>query len=445
MNILLIDDEADITEIIALLLGARFTAEFVNAQNGKDAVKILNSSTTKFDMIFSDFNMPNGNGRYVFEELRKKDGDTPFILLTSDNLDDHPEFKQQANTYYLQKPFDEDSLCSVVDNIFKNQQKTDRTYVPISLNTLLKIHKISVPLYLKINESKHLKIINEGNLFDENEFQKYKQKNLNYLYVPKEDFNNLIIEFKTRALSEMFYKTYKSESTEEFALSASINELIASTVNTFGFSEQTVALAKENIKFVKAIVDRKPDLKELLRWTENHTEYKYELIHSMLICFVTSAITQKFTFKDPRAGELIALAAFFHDTSLDSYQIENETKFREALRQGLSINKVDINLIKQHPQKSSEMLAHWKMCPKEVLSIIENHCERPDGKGFPHGIKANEFDELSACFIFSEDLVNFFLASRNKNRIQEFFIKNAQLYSAAPFKYFLDITKILGL
>ena len=93
----------------------------------------------------------------------------------------------------------------------------------------------------------------------------------------KDDFQKLVIEYKTKTLSELFFTTYKSESHEEFAVSASISEIIASTINAFGFSEKSVEATKENIRFVKAIVDRKPDLQEILRWLENNGEFKYEL------------------------------------------------------------------------------------------------------------------------------------------------------------------------
>jgi response regulator RpfG family c-di-GMP phosphodiesterase len=445
LAILLIDDELDITEILALLLSGRYTADFVSAHNGKDAVKILNEAQTHFDLIFCDFNMPNGNGKFVLEELRKKNQSTSFVLLTSDNLEEHPEFINKEHTFYLQKPFDEDGLCAMVETIIKPEttSDSDKSYLSISLSTLLKIQKIAVPLYVKINESKYLKIINEGILFNDSEYEKYKQKNLNSLHVLKDDFSRLVIEYKTKTLSDMFFNTYKSEGQEEFTISASINEIINSSIHAFGFTEQAVEVTKENIKFVKAIVDRKFVLHDLLRWLENNGDYKYELTHSLLICYITSAIAQKFTFVNTRATELIALAAFFHDISLESYQIENEPKFREALKQGLPINKDNVDLIRKHPAKSAEMLAQWNMCPKEVLTIIENHCERPDGKGFPNGILAHQFDELTACFIFCEDLANYFLASRNKNRILEFISNNSQIYSEAPFKNFLEVIREL--
>jgi response regulator RpfG family c-di-GMP phosphodiesterase len=442
LNVLVADDETDITEIIGLLIGALYTAEFSYAYSGKSAVALIAEAKEKFDLVVCDFNMPNGNGKLVSDYIQQNQLDIPFILITSDLWDEHPVFKNRPKTYYLQKPFEEDTLNSAVAKALEALTLGENSYIGISLNTLLKIQKITTPLYLKLNESKYVKVINEGNIFDETEYQKYKQKNVLRLYVVKDYFNELVEDFRKKILTELFFKTYKSAEVEEFQISASVNEIISSTVASFGFNEQTVTLARENIKFVNAIVDKISNLQGLLRWLEGN-DYKYELTHSLLICFLATAIAQKFKFQNPHACENIALAAFFHDVSLEAYQIENEPRFREALRQGIHINKSDVDLIRQHPKKSAELLAEWHMCPPEVLTIIENHCERPDGQGFPRGLVAKEFDEMSACFVFCEDLVNFFLASRSKSRINEFIAKNGQLYSAVPFKNFLDLVKEL--
>jgi response regulator RpfG family c-di-GMP phosphodiesterase len=442
LNILVVDDEPEITEIIGLLVGSRYNADFSYAHTGKSAIASIAENRTNFDLIICDFNMPNGNGKMVFDYLNQNKISWPFILLTSDCWEEHPEFNNKPNTYYVQKPFDEDNLISVVTKSLESQITKESAFIGISLATLLKIQKVTAPLYIKINESKYVKVINEGSIFNEDEYNKYKQKQISSLFVSKVQFDDLILDFKNQVLGNLFFSTYKSESRDEFQITASVNEIINSSIISFGFSDEAVSLAKENIKFVKAIVTQSSDLQNLLRWI-NSNDYKYELTHSMLICFLATAIAQKFKFQNPHACENIALAAFFHDISLDAYQIENEPKFKEALRQGLHINKVDVDIIRQHPKKSIEMLGNWSLCPKDVLSIIENHCERPDGRGFPKGAKASELDEMSACFLFCEDLINFFLASRSKARVEEFLTKNAELYSTPPFNAFTQIVRDL--
>jgi HD-GYP domain-containing protein (c-di-GMP phosphodiesterase class II) len=426
LNILIIDDEPEISEIIGLILSTEYILECTHAESGNAGIKFISESPQKYDLVICDFKMPNGNGKAVFTYIS-----------------DH----NNGNTGYLEKPFSENSLFSVVSKVLtetttSDTDQTTANYIPVTINTLLKIHKINCPLYLILNDNKYVKLFNENSIFDKAAHDKYKQKNVNCLYVLKNQFNNLIMDFKQNVLSDLLFSTYKPEANEPFELSASTQEIINSSIRSFGFSQQSVEMTQANIKLVKTIVDKTPPLQTVLRWLEN-SDFKHELIHSLLLTYFIGAIAQNYKFKSPYSVEFLTIAAFFHDIALEAYQIENEPKFKEAIRHNILINKTDIDLIKKHPQKSVEILSKWKLCPKEVLQIIENHCERPDGKGFNNGLNANELDELSACFIFSEDIVTQFLNLKNKTSLLNYLEKNMQYYSTAYFKDFFKITKDL--
>jgi HD-GYP domain-containing protein (c-di-GMP phosphodiesterase class II) len=59
----------------------------------------------------------------------------------------------------------------------------------------------------------------------------------------------------------------------------------------------------------------------------------------------------------------------------------------------------------------SKLLSQKKdIIPSETITIIEQHHELPDGKGFPLGIELGRFNQLSSIFIvcqkFTEELFN---------------------------------------
>ena len=45
------------------------------------------------------------------------------------------------------------------------------------------------------------------------------------------------------------------------------------------------------------------------------------------------------------------------------------------------------------------------LIPPEIITIIEQHHELPDGKGFPLGITGGRFNSLSCIFIVSQQFV----------------------------------------
>ncbi len=94
IRVLFVEDDVSVRESMSTLLAFYFL-ELVSAVDGVDALKKIDSSTNKFDLIISDINMPNMDGI----EMAKK------VLL--DNPDMHIIFISAYNdAQYLQKAID---------------------------------------------------------------------------------------------------------------------------------------------------------------------------------------------------------------------------------------------------------------------------------------------------------------------------------------------------
>ncbi|HEU4716956.1 MAG TPA: response regulator transcription factor [Bacteroidia bacterium] len=81
MNILLVDDDAMITELLSMKLGEKgYNVEQVS--NGWDALKEL--STQKYDLLITDLMMPDISGLTVISLLKNYVfGKIPVIIITS--------------------------------------------------------------------------------------------------------------------------------------------------------------------------------------------------------------------------------------------------------------------------------------------------------------------------------------------------------------------------
>lgn len=116
-NILTVDDSASIrlTTRIALT-NAGYSV--VEAVDGADGIAKLSSS--QFDLIVTDLNMPNMDGLTMIRELRKMPAHTgiPVVFLTTES---DGEIKQQAKaagaTGWLTKPFDPENLVKIVKKV----------------------------------------------------------------------------------------------------------------------------------------------------------------------------------------------------------------------------------------------------------------------------------------------------------------------------------------
>jgi len=97
-----------------------------------------------------------------------------------------------------------------------------------------------------------------------------------------------------------------------------------------------------------------------------------------------------------------------------------------------------------HTNRAAELCRNWSFCPAVVDTIIFQHHERPDGRGFPMGKVASELHPLSCLFIMSEDFVNYFIDHRSTADIGNFIATRADIYSGPEMgKIFEAFSRLL--
>ena len=86
----------------------------VSTENGLEALSYLKDNTV--DLIISDQNMPEIGGLELLQQVKKRFGDIPFVMLTGEGSISSAviSIKEGANDY-LQKPYNLEELLRVID------------------------------------------------------------------------------------------------------------------------------------------------------------------------------------------------------------------------------------------------------------------------------------------------------------------------------------------
>lgn len=116
LKILLVDDEADIVEVVQDRL-EHYGFNVVTAGTGLDALKKL--AAEAFDGIFLDIKMPEMDGMEALGEIRKRDTKIPVIILTASSTQDTAieAMNRGANDYIL-KPLEWDELKVKIEKLY---------------------------------------------------------------------------------------------------------------------------------------------------------------------------------------------------------------------------------------------------------------------------------------------------------------------------------------
>ena len=113
--VLSVDDSPVVQTMLKRALSDRY--EVLLANNGMDALKVLNSSKKRIELVLLDVTMPDIDGIELCRTIRrfKKFQHLPVIMLTAkDGMFDKVKGKFAGSTEYLTKPVDKDELLTTI-------------------------------------------------------------------------------------------------------------------------------------------------------------------------------------------------------------------------------------------------------------------------------------------------------------------------------------------
>jgi CheY-like chemotaxis protein len=119
-RILLVDDERDICDFGEAVLG-RQGHEVSTFQDSLQALSRLRENPGAVDLVITDLTMPHLTGLQLAAEVTSLRPDLPVILITGVN--DKPDWElgpRRIISAVLHKPFDQESLCRMVDQLLRD-------------------------------------------------------------------------------------------------------------------------------------------------------------------------------------------------------------------------------------------------------------------------------------------------------------------------------------
>jgi two-component system chemotaxis response regulator CheY len=113
-KVLVADDSGVMRKIIIRALNACGITEIVEAADGAEALAAF--AKDKFDMVLTDWNMPNKSGIDVLKGIRAAGSDVPVIMVTTEAERERVlEAIKEGVTDYLSKPFEVETLRAKVE------------------------------------------------------------------------------------------------------------------------------------------------------------------------------------------------------------------------------------------------------------------------------------------------------------------------------------------
>ena len=109
-TVLLVDDEEIVLNVIELML-EKLDYKVLKAQCGYEGLQLFKKNQFQIDLIISDMNMPEMNGKELMHKLREIDPNTK-VVLSSGALTDKDEQDVINNGFdgFIKKPYNMSNL-----------------------------------------------------------------------------------------------------------------------------------------------------------------------------------------------------------------------------------------------------------------------------------------------------------------------------------------------
>lgn len=155
IKVLMIDDNVNLIDMIKEYFQSSNDVSIeLEAHDGAEGIDIIESRQGDYDLIILDLIMPNKDGIYVLEEMKKRKIDKKVIVSTSYNASD--VIRQVAEfgvNYFILKPFElvdlEKRIISLGRAESKDSKNIDFHYNNLQISITKVLHELGIPSHIK--------------------------------------------------------------------------------------------------------------------------------------------------------------------------------------------------------------------------------------------------------------------------------------------------------
>lgn len=276
------------------------------------------------------------------------------------------------------------------------EDSSKKEYCRVPLSIIIKYgDQIPFELFIKLSDAKLIKVSNESDNVKEI-VVKYLNKGLKEIFADKKGYSSFI-EWTNRDMCSQFFEGNMTAEEKINFLESGYN-LMKESFRKIGIREPAITLSKTLAIKTLSVVKNIDNVRLLFDKFKDQCDNEY--IKAMFIGSVVVSMIDTFEWETEQVKERAIQAILLRDIMLAGDDFK-DIKDKVDNPKGLSTR------IRNHPIETVKLLTedNCKEFATDVLTVIEQHHERPEGLGFPSEIDHKRVILLSAVHIVADEFV----------------------------------------
>jgi putative nucleotidyltransferase with HDIG domain len=275
--------------------------------------------------------------------------------------------------------------------------------IPVSISDFIMGDTMPVNVYVRIGQDKFVLVARPGDKTDTARLSTYKNKAVDYLWVKKTQYGELV-KTGLQIAGIIIQKDILTGGQKTKLLTQAAGPVFRQ-MDASGISFETYSHAKQIVEVAIAIVEHHRDLSEIL---ENLAETADEILrHSLAVSCVSTLIGQAMKWDSRSTIEKLALGALLHDIGKKALPPDLLKKAKPKMTFD------ETQLYEQHAYKGMQMLLALGTVPDDVISIVYEHHENAIGQGFPRRLRNLKIHPLARVVSLANEFVNLTMPNVN--------------------------------
>jgi putative nucleotidyltransferase with HDIG domain len=262
----------------------------------------------------------------------------------------------------------------------------DSSVQPIPIDEFLARPVVLVDTFIRLVSGRFILIAKAGQATADTSLEKYRNKNLDALYVHVDDYHRFLVSH-AQAAKDLADSNISVKSDTRTTVIRDAMSTVYREVGDMGFSDASFARAKLVNHALLSYVKENSQITDLIAKFGMLADDG--IVHSMMVSMVSVMLGMKHEWVKPATLEKLSLGGFLHD-------IGKAKLPPEILAKPVSTLTRDERIIyESHVEIGAQLLSQAKTMPDDVLLMVLEHHERSDGSGFPKKLKDFQISPLA--------------------------------------------------